>query len=126
MLARSLRVDEARFSKMAEYWTQIPLLKYSPGRVLYYKKKTLLKSVIHNSRTPLVSYIENSPVNGTFPCKRSKEMVQLVQQTVNVKYVVCYSISTGPPSLISIYIYIYIYIYIPENILWCYVRKRFV
>ena len=40
---------------MAEHWTQIPLLKYSPGRVLYYKKKTLLKSVIHNSRTPLVS-----------------------------------------------------------------------
>ena len=27
------------FSKMAEHWTQIPLLKYSPGRVLYYKKK---------------------------------------------------------------------------------------
>ena len=40
---------------MAEHWTQIPLLKYFPGRVLYYKK-TLLKSVIHNSRTPLVSY----------------------------------------------------------------------
>ena len=41
------------FSKMAERWTLIPLLKYSPDRVLYYKK-TLLKSVIHNSRTPLV------------------------------------------------------------------------
>ena len=40
---------------MAEHWTHIPLLKYSPGRVLYYKKKTLLKSVIHNSCTPLVS-----------------------------------------------------------------------
>ena len=39
---------------MAECWTLIPLLKYSPGRVLYYKK-TLLKSVIHNSRTPFVS-----------------------------------------------------------------------
>ena len=45
------------FSKVAEHGTQIPLLKYSPGRVLYYKKKTLLKSVIHNSRTPLVSLI---------------------------------------------------------------------
>ena len=40
---------------MAEHWTQIPLLKYSPGRVLYFKK-TLLKSVIHNSRTPLVRH----------------------------------------------------------------------
>ena len=40
---------------MAEHWNLIPLLKYSPGRVLYYKKKTLLKSVIQNSRTPLVS-----------------------------------------------------------------------
>ena len=39
---------------MTEHWTQIPLLKFSPGRVLYYKI-TLLKSVIQNSRTPLVS-----------------------------------------------------------------------
>ena len=28
---------------MAEHWTQIPLLKYSPGRVLYYKKKNLIE-----------------------------------------------------------------------------------
>ena len=26
---------------MAEHWTQIPLLKYSPGRVLYYKKNLI-------------------------------------------------------------------------------------
>jgi len=39
---------------MAERWTLISLLKYSPGRVLYYKK-ILLKSVIQNSHTPLVS-----------------------------------------------------------------------
>ena len=31
------------FSKMAERWTLIPLLKYSPGRVLYYKKKNLIE-----------------------------------------------------------------------------------
>jgi hypothetical protein len=31
----------------------IPLLKYSSGRVLYYKK-TLLKLVIHTSGIPLV------------------------------------------------------------------------
>jgi hypothetical protein len=29
------------FSKMAEHWTQIPLLKYSRGRVLYYKKNLI-------------------------------------------------------------------------------------
>ena len=28
---------------MAEHWTQIPLLKYSPGRVLYYKKKNVIE-----------------------------------------------------------------------------------
>ena len=45
------------FSKIAEHGTQISLFKYSPGRVLYYKN-TLLKSVIHNSRTLLVSRME--------------------------------------------------------------------
>ena len=29
------------FSKIAEHGTQIPLLKYSPGRVLYYKKNLI-------------------------------------------------------------------------------------
>ena len=42
------------FSKTAEGWSLFPCSSYSSGRVLHYKK-TLLKSVIHNSHTPLVS-----------------------------------------------------------------------
>ena len=55
---------ESTFLENGRESDPIPLLKYSPGRVLNKtKKKTknLLKSVIHNSRTPLVRGVYLSP-----------------------------------------------------------------